>query len=130
MKKNEANIPDINVKIERILDGEGNTKAYASLTLGNAFAVHGIRIAETEKGLKARMPFRSYKSGDETKYQDVFHAISTEAHNALEKSVLDAYSQALEQSMGKDEPEADQGEKTSEPDLEDDEPEPAMSQQM
>ena len=99
MKKNETSIPDISVKIERIMDGEGGTKAYASLTLANAFAVHGIRIVDTEKGLKARMPFRSYQSGEETKYQDLFHAVSKESHNALEKSILDAYSQALEQGM-------------------------------
>ena len=99
MKKNETSIPDISVKIERIMDGEGGTKAYASLTLANAFAVHGIRIAETDKGLRARMPFRSYQSGEETKYQDIFHAVSKDAHNALEKSILDAYSQALDQNM-------------------------------
>ena len=99
MKKNETSIPDVSVKIERLLDGEGSTKAYASLTLANAFAVHGIRIVDTDNGLKARMPFRSYQSGEETKYQDIFHAVSKDAHNALEKSILDAYSQALDQNM-------------------------------
>ena len=127
MKKNETSIPDVSVKIERLLDGEGSTKAYASLTLANAFAVHGIRIAETDKGLRARMPFRSYKAGEDTKYQDVFHAVTTEAHNALEKKVLDAYSQALEQSMNGD---GHKDENESAPELDDDEPAPAMSQQM
>ena len=89
----------MSVKIERLLDGEGSTRAYASLTFANAFAVHGIRIVDTDNGLKARMPFRSYQSGEETKYQDIFHAVSKDAHNALEKSILDAYSQALNQSM-------------------------------
>ena len=99
MKTNENSIPDINVKIERLMDGEGSTKAFASLTVANSFAVHGIRIVDTEKGLKARMPFRSYQSGNETKYQDYFHAVTSDAHKALEKSILDAYSQALEQGM-------------------------------
>ncbi len=130
MKTKETNIPGISVKIERLMGGEGSTKAYASLTVANAFAVHGIRIAETDKGLKARMPFRSYKVGEDMKYQDIFHAITTEAHNALEKSILDAYSQALEQSMDDNKQEPDMDDTEPESDLSDDEPAPAMSLQM
>jgi len=138
MKKNETNIPGISAKIERILDGDGSTKAFASLTLGNAFAVHGIRIVETEKGLRTRMPFRSYQSGEETKYVDLFHPITSEARQALDVKLIEAYYHALDQAYSEDEApiegEDNPFEKSEEEAEEgmDEEPEPAigMSQQM
>ncbi len=105
MKMTEETMPSIDVRIERIQENGGNTKAYASLTLGNAFAVHGIRLVETDKGLRARMPFRTYKSKNDTKYQDVFHAISSEAHEVLEMKITDAYYNALEQNRHEGAPE-------------------------
>ena len=59
--------------------------------------------------------------------QELSHAVTTEAHNALEKKVLDAYSQALEQGMNGN---GHKDENESEPELDDDEPAPTMSQQM
>ena len=50
------------------------------------------------------MPFRTYKSKNDTKYQDVFHAISSEAHEVLEMKITDAYNNALEQSRYEDAP--------------------------
>ena len=45
-QKNPA--PTIRAKIDRLMDGEGSTKAYASVTIADAFAVHDIRITEKD----------------------------------------------------------------------------------
>lgn len=88
---------DIRVKIDRLADGSGPTKAFASVTLGGAFAVHDLRIIEKGDELMVGMPFRSYKSGGETKYVDTFHAITAQARTQLIDAVTEAYEQALEQ---------------------------------
>lgn len=96
-QKNPA--PTIRAKIDRLMDGEGSTKAYASVTIADAFAVHDIRITEKDDKISVRMPFRSYKSGSETKYVDTFHAITAEARTNMVNAVTEAYEQALEQHM-------------------------------
>lgn len=75
----------------------------ASATFDGVFAVHGIRVVDTEKGLRAMMPSNSYtdKNG-ETKYSDIFHAITKEGYEALNRSVLNAYQFKLQQSQQTD----------------------------
>ncbi len=89
----------IKVRIDRLLEDEGKLKAFASLTLGDTFAVHGIRIIETDKGLFPSMPSRSYKSGEDTKYADIFHAVTSEARAELDKAIVSAYEQAVSEQM-------------------------------
>lgn len=100
-KKNQqkAVTPQVEARIDRMVDGEYKTKAYASATIGGAFAVHGIRVIESDKGRFISMPQDSYQKGGETKYSDTFHAITAEARNALVEAVNDAYEQALEEKL-------------------------------
>lgn len=100
MENTQKNNPiDIQVRIDKMLDGDSSTKAFASATIGGAFAVHDIRITEKDDKVMVNMPFRSYKAGGETKYVDTFHPITAEARTALYDAVKDAYEQALEQQM-------------------------------
>ena len=39
-----------------MVDGDYKTKAYASVTIAGAFAVHGLRVIETDKGRFISMP--------------------------------------------------------------------------
>ena len=93
----ETSMPQVEVRIDRMLDGDFKTKAYASATIGGAFAVHGIRVIETEKGRFISMPQESYKKNGETKYSDTFHAITAEARTALVEAVNDAYELKLQE---------------------------------
>ena len=113
-KQQEATTPQVEARIDRLMDGDFKTKAFASATIGGAFAVHGIRVIESDKGRFISMPQESYKKNGETKYNDTFHAITAEARNALVDAVNDAYEQKLQE----------QQEQKS------DAPEQAMSQQM
>ena len=43
--------PVVRAKIERLItDEESKVKAYASVTIGGMFAVHGVRVYQTENG--------------------------------------------------------------------------------
>ena len=100
MGKTQTKAPiDIQVRIDRLMMGEDSAKAFASATIGGAFAVHDIRITEKDNKVTVGMPFRSYKSDGETKYVDTFHPITAEARNELYDAVKEAYEQALEERM-------------------------------
>ena len=102
MEKNQVSIP-IKVRIDRLLDGDGATRAYASATIADAFAVHDLRISEKDNKLMVHMPFKSYKQDGVTKHSDVFHAITADARTQLISAVTGAYEQALEQKMAEPE---------------------------
>lgn len=89
--------PKIEVRIDRILSGEGKTKAFASATIANAFAIHGIRVIDSDKGIFIAMPQESYTKNGEKKYSDTFHAVTAEARTALINAVDTAYAQKLEE---------------------------------
>ena len=82
-KQQETATPQVKARIDRLVDGDSKTKAFASATIGGAFAVHGIRVIESDKGRFISMPQDSYKKNGETRYNDTFHAITAEARNAL-----------------------------------------------
>lgn len=113
-KQQEATTPQVEARIDRLMDGDFKTKAFASATIGGAFAVHGIRVIESDKGRFISMPQDSYKKNGETKYNDTFHAITAEARNALVDAVNDAYEQKLQEQQ----------------EQKGDAPDQAMSQQM
>ncbi|MDR0884528.1 MAG: SpoVG family protein [Oscillospiraceae bacterium] len=92
--------------INRLLD-KGNVKAIASLTVDDAFAVHGIKIMTGVKGDFVSMP--SVKQAD-GKYRETFHAITAEARQQMNDTVMAAYEQKLaEQNEALDAPEPERG---------------------
>ncbi len=76
------------VRIYRVL-GSDRLKAYANVTLGGEFAIHGIKIMEGENGLWVGMP-RQKSQADET-WRDIFHPITKESREKLINIVLEAY---------------------------------------
>ena len=90
----------VTAKIDRMVDREDATvKAYASVNIGGEFVIKDIAVVDGQKGLFARMPFRSYKTGSgETKYSDIVFALTDEARQSLNDAVLGAYREALEES--------------------------------
>ncbi len=95
----ETVMPEIEVRIDKMLDGKGVTKAFASANIGGAFAVHGMRVIETDKDRFVAMPQDSYKKDGQTRYTDIFHPVTSESHTALYDAVLKAYEQALDEQM-------------------------------
>ena len=89
----------MDVKINRIFnDQKSNLKALASVNIDNKFAVHGIRIVDSSKGLFISMPSTSYTDRNgQTQYSDIFHPITAQAREELIQAVQSAYEQALEE---------------------------------
>lgn len=80
-----AEITDVRIyKIE----GTGNLRAYATITLDNAYAVHGLKVMEGESGLWVSMPASKNKKGE---FKDIFHPINKEAREVLVNTVIQTY---------------------------------------
>lgn len=94
----KSKIP-VSAKIDRMIDRENATvKAYASVNLGGEFVIKDIAVVDGQKGMFARMPFRSYKTGSgETKYSDIAFALTDSARQSVNDAVLGAYREALEE---------------------------------
>ena len=54
----------ISARIDRMFDSSNSkVKAVASVTIGGAFAVHGIKVIDSQKGLFVQVPQCSYEKG-------------------------------------------------------------------
>ena len=120
-KQTRQDYPTVSVRIDRMVDREDSkVKAYASANIGGAFAIHGIRVVDSQKGLFVQMPQRSYEKDGATKYEDIFHPITADARTALNGAVLSAYEQRLHM-------EEDESQEVTEPDEDE---APAFEQSM
>ena len=81
-EQNRQDLPTVSVRIDRMVDrADSKVRAYASANIGRAFAIHGIRVVDSQKGLFVQMPQRSFQKDGTTKYEDVFHPITAGAHS-------------------------------------------------
>ena len=80
------------VKIRKLFD-EGPMKAIASVTLDNQLAVHDIKVISAREKLFIVMPSR--KNPDDT-YRDIVHPINSQFRAELEKVIINAFYEALE----------------------------------
>lgn len=89
----------LSVKIHKVFEDKGAMKAIASITLDELFAVHGIKVIESEKGRFAAMPNEIFKDKDGNDVRrDVFHPISSSARKLMEEAVLTAYETTMKKS--------------------------------
>ncbi len=81
-------ITEIRIKLR----DEEKLRGFANVTFDDAFVVRGMKIIKGSNGYFISMPSRKRPNG---KYQDVAHPVSKEMRGTLEKTVLEAYRQAL-----------------------------------
>ena len=87
-----TNMPKITAKINRLLDvPNSKIRADATVYIADAFAIRGVKVIETDKGLYVNMPSQKYEKNGEMKYQDVCYPVSAEVRNALTVAVVEAY---------------------------------------
>ena len=92
----ERDVPSLSVRIDRMVEYEGSkVKAIASVNIGNAFAVHGIKVMDSEKGIFVSMPQSKYEKDGKVQYSEICHAVTKEAREALNSAVLSAYEDKL-----------------------------------
>ena len=80
------------VKVRKLFD-EGSMKAIVSVTFDGQLAVHDIKVINARDKYFIVMPSR--KNPDDT-YRDIVHPINSQFRVALEKAVIEAYYEALE----------------------------------
>lgn len=109
-QEQKVNQLSVEAKIDRLVDKDGvSLKAIASATIGGAFAVHGIKITDSQKGPFVSMPSTSYTDRNgEKQYNDIFHPITAEAREELITKVKEAYEQALEEQQENEQQEAEE----------------------
>ena len=84
------------VKIKRLPDTGKPMKATASVTLDGKYAVHNIRIIYTDKGAFLGMPCVLKKDSEgKTVRSDIFHPVSAEVREEIERVVISAYEDEL-----------------------------------
>ena len=86
---------NIEVKIVKTFPQSVKLKAFADLRIENCFAIHGLKVIDSEKGMFVAMP--STKAGDG--YQDIFHPITKEARDQVTSLVLSEYERHLQYEM-------------------------------
>ena len=84
-----TNIPTIQARIDHVT-GYEKVKAFASANIGGAFAIHGLRVVDGEKGLFVAMPSTSFQRDGKTEYQETFHPVSREARQVTIASLASA----------------------------------------
>ena len=94
MKQNEnmTTLP-LEMRVNRLDTQGGSCLAHLSMTLGECFAVRGIRLMEGKNG--PFLSFPSYKAKDG--YQDICFPLNGELRRQMTEAAVDAYHQALEQ---------------------------------
>ena len=83
------------VRIRQVTKG-GKMKAVVSITLDNEFVVHDIKVIDGDKGLFIAMPSRKTGEGE---YKDIAHPINPETRNVIQKTILEHYEKALEETL-------------------------------
>lgn len=107
----ERSTPSISMRIDRLVDYDNSKlKAIASVNIGGAFAIHGLRVIDSQKGLFVQMPQNSFQRDGKTEYSDIFHPITAEARSELNSKVLEAYEQELTEAESESEDSDEQDE--------------------
>jgi stage V sporulation protein G len=91
------------VKVRKLFD-EGPMRAIVSVTFDAQLAVHDIKVINARDKFFIVMPSR--KNPDDT-YRDIVHPINAQFRATLEKTVIDAYYEALETAEAEQETEGE-----------------------
>lgn len=82
------------VKVYKV-EGKEKLRATATITLSEAFMVHGLKVIEGDKGLFVVMPAVK-KNG---LFKDIAHPITVEMRNEIVNAVLDEFNRQPDVAM-------------------------------
>ena len=84
-------------RIDRLNNDDSKTKVYATLTINDAFAIHGVRLIQGKNGLFASMPSRAVTNEQgETEYVPFANPITKEASDAVRTCLVKASNEAVD----------------------------------
>jgi len=74
---------------------EDKLKAFVSIVLDECFMVNDIKVIKGKEGFFISMPSRRKRNG---KFKDIAHPLNTETRQSMEREILAAYEETLEDS--------------------------------
>jgi len=81
-------------EIRVTLRDEEKLRGFANVTFDNAFVVRGMKIIQGTSGYFVSMPSRKRPDGT---HQDIAHPVNRDMRRSIEKAVLEAYEEELQQ---------------------------------
>ena len=84
----------LDVRAYPLAEPKNKTLAFASVTINDIVAIHGIRVVDSEKGKFAAMPSMKDRDGE---YRDIAHPVTGDLRKQLNAAVLQAYDEALQE---------------------------------
>ena len=88
----------LDVRVFPLKEQKGNLLAFASVTIADCFAVNGVKVLDSEKGLFVAMPQAKDGQGE---CRDVCHPPTGEMRKGISKAVLEAYAEAKDRPQEK-----------------------------
>jgi stage V sporulation protein G len=73
-------------RVKIALSDDERIKAYATITIGHCFAIHGLRLTHSKKGYFLFMPRRKRADGT---YADIVHPLNNETRQMIEEKVVE-----------------------------------------
>ncbi|MBI5622557.1 MAG: septation protein SpoVG family protein [Elusimicrobia bacterium] len=81
-----------------VAEGRAQLLGFAELVIGGSFVIRDIRILRVTAGEKSGRVFVAFpgrkRPGEEKKYYDIAHPVTTEAYQESTKTILRAYEAA------------------------------------
>ena len=75
------------VRIRKVT-GEGNLKAYVTVTFDDCFVLHNVKIIEGKQGFFIAMPSRRVGTGE---FRDIAHPINLDFRRKMQDKILEEY---------------------------------------
>lgn len=86
-------VANLEARVFPLREQKGNLLAFASVTIADCFAVNGVKVLDSEKGLFVAMPQARDGQGE---WRDVCFPINAEMRKEITNAVLEAYNAAKE----------------------------------
>lgn len=78
----------------RLLDNDTSMLAVATITIDDCFVVHDLKVINGARGIFVAMPSKKTHEG---KFADIAHAINQDTRDIIQRTVLGAYQEALQE---------------------------------
>lgn len=85
---NQTTDMKLDVRVYPVENPKNSLIAFASVTINDVFAVQGIKVVNSEKGLFVSMPNKVDRDGE---YRDVCFPVTKEFREQLNNTILDTF---------------------------------------
>lgn len=85
------------INMRLVKNSESARKAYCSVIIEDSVVLNDIAIVQGKRGFFPSMPQKSYESGGETKYTNIYNPITKEARDLINDEILKVFYERLKE---------------------------------